>query len=80
MGLQASKHNQPSRNFAPITASDATLLPTDARGIVCLTAGNCVAQNFSGVSVTFAMTAGMVLPISPQRVMAASTGTYAVLR
>lgn len=79
MALQSAHHNQPSRGFAAIVPSDVTLLPNTGKGVVCLTAGNLVAQNASGVSVTFPLTAGQFIRIAPTRVMAATTGTYALL-
>lgn len=71
--------NNPSRSFFALVASDATILP-DGHGVVCLTSGNCIVDNAGDTELTIPMTAGQWLPISPKRLKAASTGTYALLR
>lgn len=71
--------NYPSSGFAAVTADDTAVQPK-SRGVVCLTSGNLVAKNAGGDSVTFPMTAGQWLPISPTQITTASTGTYALLR
>ena len=68
-----------SSNFMAVTPNDDADQP-EASGVYCLTTGNLVAQNANGTSVTFPMTAGQELRISPKRVMETSTGTYALLR
>lgn len=80
MGAPASHSLQPSRNFAPLAESDTVALPGDIREVVCLTAGNLVATNWSDVDTTFPLTAGQSLRINPKLVKVASTGTYAALR
>lgn len=69
-----------SQNFFLAVPSDTTVLPSHRlRRIVCLTAGNLVAQNSSSVSVTIAMVAGQSIEMAPTKIMAATTGTYLVL-
>jgi len=79
MGLPAAFNDAPSRNFQAATEHDTNALPS-CRGVVCLTSGNCVVDNWGDVELTFPMTAGQWLPISPKRLKVASTGTYALLR
>ena len=59
--------------------ADATLLE-GVRAVVCLTPGNLIMQGLEGVSLTYAMTAGMVFHFSPRKIMTATTGTYALWR
>jgi hypothetical protein len=67
--------DQGTPNFAAVTPSDATAY-VDNRAIYCVTAGTLVAENSAGAAVSIAMTAGQVIPISPQKIKAATTGTY----
>lgn len=72
-------NSAPARNFIAAAEHDTNVLP-EARGVVCLTSGNCVVDNHGDTELTFPMTAGQWLPISPKRLKVASTGTYALLR
>lgn len=76
---QSSFYNAPSRNFAAVVPSNTVNQP-ESRGVVCLTAGSLVATNANGDDVTFPLTAGQVLRITPTKVKTTSTGTYALLR
>jgi hypothetical protein len=71
----AETMDQGTPNFAAVTPSDATVY-TDIRAIYCVTAGTLSLENSVGATVAIAMTAGQVLPVSPAKVKAATTGTY----
>ena len=68
--------------FANFPKHQLAITPADAdfvQGpmiIKCLTAGNCIATDKFGVTITHPMVAGEVLPTLMSRVAAASTGTY----
>lgn len=68
-----------ARQHVAVTASDTTILPK-CQAVVCLTAGNCAVQDVNDVIVTYPLTAGQHLWMSPKRIRAASTGTYSLLR
>lgn len=70
---------QGTPNFSAITASDSTVY-NNIRAIYCVTSGTLQAQNANAVTVAIAMTAGQTIPISPTKVMAATTGTYVALQ
>lgn len=78
LSIAASQY--PSRQFIAATEHDTNVLPDNIRGVLCLTAGNLVVDNYSDVEATIPLTAGMVAPISPKRLKVASTGTYLLLR
>lgn len=67
----------PSKHLAP-TKSDSTTY-VGVKAIVCLTAGNAVVQDRAASAVTYPMTAGQYLPVPVYKLMAASTGTYALI-
>jgi hypothetical protein len=68
-----------SKQFRAITASDSAVLSGALDGVLCLTSGNLVVDNWSDVELTIPATAGVVYPVNPKRVKAASTGTYVAL-
>lgn len=80
MNTAVQAGSYPSRNFYALPEHDTNLLPGDIRGVYCLTSGNCVVENWSGVEVTIPMTAGMTVGINPMRLKVSSTGTYLGLR
>jgi hypothetical protein len=71
-----SNKSNPFRRHAAITPHDTAYLPVGTCAIYCLAPGNCIVQDLDGVSITYAMVAGQILPGEARRVMAASTGTY----
>lgn len=64
--------------FAAAVPSDSTVL-TGVRAVYCVTAGTIQVKNHLDVTVSIAMVAGQTIPISPAKVMAATTGTYVLL-
>lgn len=78
VSIAASQY--PSRNFVAATTSDTVVLPDGVRGLICLTAGTLVVDNWNDVQASIPLTAGQVIPLSPKRVKAATTGTYLLLR
>lgn len=76
----------PNQSKYAVASSHAAIVPSDAtilegvKAIICLTAGNLVAQGAEAVSITYPMTPMQRLDLSVRKVMAASTGTYAQLR
>jgi hypothetical protein len=66
-------------DFAAAVPSDSTVL-SNVRSVYCITAGTLQAVNRLGVTVPIAMTAGQTVPISPSKIMAATTGTYVMLQ
>jgi len=56
--------------------SDLAVLP---RAVACSADGTIVAIDAMGTSMTIATTAGIIPPIRPTRVGAASTGTFYAL-
>lgn len=70
---------QGTPNFVAITPSDATVY-SNIRAIYCVTSGTLSAENSAGTAVSIAMTAGQTIPISPQKIKAATTGTYVALQ
>lgn len=76
MSMQSSQAQRPSAGFRAVTPDDDTDLVNYVRGIYVGGTGDVVVQNASGATVTFlAVPAGVVLPISPKRVMEATTAT-----
>lgn len=80
MALPVQASDYPSRNFAALAESNTAVLPSNIRGVYCLTDGNLVVDNWSDVEVTIPMVAGRTVNISPKRLKTASTGTYMGLR
>lgn len=79
MALQSSQYARPSAGFFDIVKSDATVLPNWIRGIYVGGAGDVHCKNASDVTVIFkAPPVGTVLPISPAKVLAATTATLLV--
>lgn len=78
--LPIAASQYPSRNFVAATEHDTNILADGVRGVLCLTAGNLVVDNWSDVEATIPMTAMQIAPISPKRLKVASTGTYLLLR
>lgn len=73
---QLNNRQNPGSIQVPITASDVTdLAALGVRSLWVLTDGNLVLRGLEGTSVTYAVTAGMLIPFGPSRVMAASTAT-----
>jgi hypothetical protein len=70
---------QGTPSFAAVTPSDTTTY-VNIRSVYCVTAGTLQAENLAGVTVPIAMTAGQVVPISPGKIKAATTGTYVILQ
>jgi hypothetical protein len=68
------------RSHVAVVPSDSTVLHESTKAIYCLTSGNCIVQDASATQITYPMTAGQLLKIKANKVMAASTGTYAALR
>lgn len=66
-----------STDFVTIVPSDTTTL-SGIKGIYCGVEGNLVVQGTSNTSITFKVQAGQTLPISPLRVMAATTASSIV--
>lgn len=64
------------RHFA-ITASDTLDLPRRPRALRVQTAGNLALRDENGTTITYAVTAGELLPLRVVRVMA--TGTTATV-
>lgn len=60
--------------FKSITPSDSTVFD-QCDAVYIGGAGNLVADNGAGVSVTFAVTDGQVLPIKTTKILAATTAT-----
>ncbi|MFE3836072.1 spike base protein, RCAP_Rcc01079 family [Pseudogemmobacter sonorensis] len=67
--------DSPATGHAAITPSDSEDLPVIPRVIYCATAGTAVLQDAAGVVVSYPVEAGQILPISPRRVLAASTAS-----
>lgn len=64
-----------TRRQVAISAADTDFVQ-GPMAIRCLTAGNCVATDEDGTTITYAMVAGEMLPTLIARIAAASTGTY----
>lgn len=64
--------------FTACTPSDATTL-SGVRGIYCAVAGTLSVKNHADTTVSIVAVAGQVIPISPAKVLAATTGTYILL-
>lgn len=62
--------------IAPDNDNDLAILP---RAVACSADGTIVAIDALGTSMSITTTAGIVLPIRPTRVGAASTGTFYAL-
>jgi len=65
----------PAQDFVAITPNDAADLADRPKALYIGGAGTLVLRNAAGASVAFAVQAGSVLPVRPNRVMA--TGTTA---
>lgn len=71
-----SERSDPSTGFGAVTPSDAASLPQLPRALYVGTGGDLTVRSANGVSVLFAsVSAGSILPIRPDKVMA--TGTTA---
>ena len=77
--MTARNSRQPPGIHVLAVPSDSTVLD-GYRAIVCLTAGNLVLQGKEATSITYALTAGQSLSFCPTKIMAATTGTYALWR
>jgi hypothetical protein len=72
---------QPSQFWEAVSPSDTTVL-TDVIGIIVgsVTGGtDLVMEDQNGNSVTFTVSAGQVLPVSPSKVMATGTTASAIV-
>lgn len=67
----------PAASHFAITPSDSADLAVVPRAIYCQTAGTAVLRDAAGTNVSYALTAGQILPLSAVRVLA--TGTTAGL-
>ena len=66
--------SQPAAIFFAVTKSDTDDMPYLVRGLYIGTAGNVIAKDKDGTSVTFKnVPAGAILPIRASRVMATNT-------
>lgn len=65
----------PGTQWAAVTPSDSVDIPFRPRFLYVTGAGNIVARGSDGVNATFAVAAGAILPIGPDRILA--TGTTA---
>lgn len=68
---------QPATRHFEITPSDDNDLTPQPRVLRVLTEGNLAIQDFGGVEITYAVTAGEVFMFAPKRVLA--TGTTATV-
>ena len=79
MFTNVADRTNPADRWYSITPNDAADLAVIPRAILCTAAGNLVAVDAAGTSLTVALTAGQFLPIRPTRVGTASTGSFAAL-
>ena len=75
MGGRFYKYANFTRHQIAITAADSDFTQGPI-AIRCLTAGNCIATDEEGTTLTYAMAVGEMLPTLIVRIAAASTGTY----
>lgn len=64
-----------ARTWGAVTPSDSTVFSPTPKGLYIGGAGNIALRGEDGVDVTFAVLAGVFLPLCPVRVL--STGTTA---
>lgn len=62
-----------ARRWAAVTPSDTARLAKIPAALYCSTSGNVVVKGDDGVSATFAVLAGQILPVRPFFVMATNT-------
>lgn len=67
----------PARTHFAITPSDTVKLPDQPKAIYCQAAGNAAIVDENGSELTYALTAGQILPLRATQVK--STGTTATL-
>lgn len=71
-----SNRAQPARIHVTITPLDATdLTPLGLTSVYILTDGNLAMQGAEGVTITYPVKAGQVVPFGPTKVMTATTCT-----
>lgn len=69
---------QATPKFALAVPSDSTVL-TNVREVYCTVAGTLSVKNHLDVTVAIPAIAGQKIPISPAKVLVATTGTYLLL-
>lgn len=69
---------QGTPTFSLAVPSDATVL-SNIRGVYVAAAGTLSLKNDADTTVAVIAVAGTVIPISPAKILAASTGTYILL-
>lgn len=69
---------QGTQVFTACTPSDDTVL-VGVRAVYCAVAGTLSVKNHADTTVSIVAVAGQVIPISPAKVLAATTGTYILL-
>ncbi|SEN49148.1 hypothetical protein SAMN04488003_11849 [Loktanella fryxellensis] len=65
--------SSPAGQHFAIQPSDGADLPRRPRVIYCQTAGTAVLRCEAGVTLSYALVQGQILPLSPVRVLAAGT-------
>ncbi len=69
---------QGTEKFATAVPSDSTVL-TGVRALYCSVAGTLSAKNHLDATVAIVGVAGQTIPISPAKILAATTGTWIIL-
>lgn len=71
-------HAQGAISFAAAVPSDVTTY-TGIRAMYCSAAGTLSVKNDADATVAIVGVAGQVVPISPAKILAATTGTWIIL-
>ncbi len=71
-------HAQGATTFALAVPSDSTAY-TGIRALYCSIAGTLSVKNSADTTVAIVGVAGQVVPISPAKILAATTGTWIIL-
>jgi hypothetical protein len=75
MAFSAHGLTQPARGFIAITPDDDTDIPAGCSGLFLGATGDLVVQDRDGTEVTFSDVPAGFAPISPKRIMEATTAS-----